>query len=61
MGPPTLALACPVSLSGGSDEDEVSFVELSWDDRVVALGLGLSLVFIEGLQGEGAVSVDEVF
>jgi hypothetical protein len=28
---------------------------------VVAPGLGLSLVFVEGLQGEDAVSVDEVF
>jgi hypothetical protein len=28
---------------------------------VVALGLGLSLISVEGLQGEDAVSVDEVF
>jgi hypothetical protein len=27
---------------------------------VVALGLRLSLVFVEGLQGEDAISVDEV-
>jgi hypothetical protein len=25
------------------------------------LGLGLNLIFVEGLQGEEAVSVDEVF
>ena len=46
---------------GGPNKYEVSFVKLSWDDRVVAPGLGLSLVFVEGLQGEDAVSVDEVF
>jgi hypothetical protein len=34
---------------GGPDEYEVSFVELSWDNRVVASGLGLSLIFVEGL------------
>jgi hypothetical protein len=28
---------------------------------VVALGLRLGLIFVEGLQGEDAVSVDEVF
>jgi hypothetical protein len=28
---------------------------------MVASGLRLSLVFVEGLQGEDAVSVDEVF
>jgi hypothetical protein len=28
---------------------------------VVAPGLGLSLVFVEGPQGEDAVSVDEIF
>jgi hypothetical protein len=48
---------CP----GGSDEYEVPFVEFSWDDCVVAPGLRLSLVFVEGLQGEDAVFVDEVF
>jgi hypothetical protein len=28
---------------------------------VVALGLRLSLVFVEGLQGEDVVSIDEIF
>ena len=37
------------------------FVEFSWDDGVVAPGLRLSLVFVESLQGEDTVSVDEVF
>jgi hypothetical protein len=46
---------------GGSNKYEVSFVKLSWDDRVVAPGLGLSLVFGEVLQGEDTISVDEVF
>jgi hypothetical protein len=39
----------------------VSFVEFSWDDRVVAQGLRLGLIFVEGLQGEDTVSVNEVF
>jgi hypothetical protein len=52
---------CSQSSSGGPDEYEVSFVEFSWDDCVVAPGLGLSLISVKGLQGEDAVSVDEIF
>jgi hypothetical protein len=48
---------CP----SGSYEYEVPFAEFSWDDCVVGPGLGLNLIFVEGLQGEDAVSVDEIF
>ena len=50
---PGLCPSCP-------DEYKVSFTEFSWDDCVVAPGLRLSLVFVEGLQGEDTVSVDEI-
>jgi hypothetical protein len=58
---PTLVPAYPVTLSGLCDKYEVPFVEFSWDDCVVALGLRLCLIFVEGLQGEDTVSVNEVF
>jgi hypothetical protein len=60
-GPSHFGSSLPRDCPGGPDEYEVSFVELSWDDRVVVPGLGWSLVFVEGLQGEDAVSIDEVF
>jgi hypothetical protein len=61
MDRPTSALACPVTLSGWFLRVRGPFVEFPWDDCVVAPGLGLNLIFVEVLQGEDAVSVDEVF
>ena len=58
--PPGFQLA-PGLCPSCSDEYEVPFVEFSWDDCVVAPGLRLGLVFVEGLQGEDTVSVDEIF
>jgi hypothetical protein len=49
-----------VTLSELSEQVRGPFVEFSWDDCVVAPCLCLSLVFVEGLQGEDTVSVDEV-
>ena len=51
----------PRLYSGCADKHEVPFVKFSWDDCVVAPGLRLGLVFVEGLQGEDMVSVDEIF
>jgi hypothetical protein len=61
MDRPTSALACPVTRLGGSCEYEVPFVEFPWDDCDVAPGLGMNLIFVKGLQGEDAVSINEVF
>jgi hypothetical protein len=56
-----LAPTCLVTLSELSGRVQGPFVEFSWDDCMVAPGLRLSLVFVESLQGEDTVSVDEVF
>jgi hypothetical protein len=60
-GPSHFGSSLPRDCPSCSDEYEVPFVEFSWDDCVVAPDLRLSLVFVEGLQGEDTVSVDEVF